>query len=273
MMSKFIISCTTCSLRGVSSDEILSTFEHAPKAGYWAWGLAHPPMFSYTGGLRWFNVEQIKREAHAAGLIVCTEVYGTNLPSSPVKITAVRDMTGMFDIARRLGSPLVVITGGRRNEEDPKSLDNSVEFLQELAKRIPEYPEVRLALEPHYNSRLMTLEDFRYVFKHINNSQIGITVDTGHFYTAGVDISAFIHEFGKKVFNVHLKDHVGQQSVPIGEGEIDLKGIVKALDEIGYEGALAIEIEPVDPEKLPGYARDAYIYMRRLVKEVTGQET
>jgi sugar phosphate isomerase/epimerase len=178
----------------------------------------------------------------------------------------------MFDIARRLGSPLVVITGGMRNEDDPKSLDNGVEFLQELAKRIPEYSEVRLALEPHYNSRLMTLEDFRYVFRHINSPQIGITVDTGHFYSAGVDIPAFIREFGKKIFNVHLKDHAGKQSVPIGEGEIDLKGIVKALDETGYEGALAIEIEPIDAEKLPGYVRDAYVYMRRLVKEVTGQE-
>ncbi|MDR0554494.1 MAG: TIM barrel protein, partial [Treponema sp.] len=85
-------------------------------------------------------------------------------------------------------------------------------------------------------------------------------------------IPAFIREFGKKVFNVHLKDHIGKQSVPIGEGEIDLRGIVKALDETGYEGALAIEIEPEEPAKLPGYVKDALVYMRRLVKEVTGQD-
>jgi sugar phosphate isomerase/epimerase len=271
-MSKFIISCTTCSLRGYSNDEILSTFEHAPRAGYWAWGLAHPPMFSRLGGLRWFNVEEMKRQAHDAGLIICTEVYGPNLPSTPVKTIDVRDMTGMFEVARRLGSSLVVITGGARNEDDPKALDNGVEFLQELAKRIPEYPEVRLALEPHFNSRLMTLEDFRYVFKHVNSPQVGITVDTGHFYKAGVDMPALIREFGKKIFNIHLKDHIGMQSVPIGEGEIDLKGIIKTLDEIGYEGALAIEIESVDPENKPSQIRDSYVYMRRLVKEVTGQE-
>ena len=30
----------------------------------------------------------------------------------------------------------------------------------------------------------------------------------------------------------------------IGEGEIDLRGIFAQLHEIGYEGALALEIEP-----------------------------
>jgi sugar phosphate isomerase/epimerase len=182
-------------------------------------------------------------------------------------------MMGMFEIAKKMESPLVVITGRRSNTEDPQALKNCVDFLGELSKRITEYPGIKLALEPHYGSTLSKRDDFRYIFDHIDSPQIGITVDTGHFHSAEVDTIAFIREFGKKVINIHLKDHKGKQSVPIGEGEIDLKGIVKALDDGGYEGALAIEIEPKDPEKLPGYARDSYVYMRRIVKEVTGQET
>jgi len=270
-MSKFIISCTTCSLRGVSSDEALSTFEHAPKAGYWAWGLAHPSLWA-LGAWRWFKAEELRKQAKAAGLIVCTEVYGPGLPNTPVRLSEVGDMLGMFEIAKIMESPLVVITGRRSNTDDPDALKNCVEFLRELSKRITEYPGIRLALEPHYGSSLQKRDDFRYIFDHIDSPQIGITVDTGHFHAAEVDTIALIREFGGKVLNTHLKDHVGKQSVPIGEGEIDLRGIVRALDSIGYEGALAIEIEPKDPEKLPGYARDAYVYMRNIVKELTGQE-
>ncbi|GHT95682.1 hypothetical protein FACS1894141_4750 [Spirochaetia bacterium] len=270
-MSKFIISCTTCSLRNVGNDEVLSTFEHAPRAGYWAWGLAHPSLWS-LGAWRWFDAKKMHREAIEAGLIRCTEVYGPGLPNIPVKIADVRDMAGMFEIAQDMESPLVVITGRGRNKDDPHALDNCVEFLNELAKRAEAYDGIRLALEPHYNSQVMTLEDYRYIFQRVTSPKIGITVDTGHFHAAGVNTIEFIKEFGNKVLNVHLKDHIGTQSVSIGEGEIDLKGIVKALDGIGYEGALAIEIEPEDHSKLPEYAKDAYLYMRKLVKEVTGQE-
>ena len=160
---------------------------------------------------------------------------------------------------------------GRGRKEGTEPLDFVVSFLNALDPKLDQF-DAMLALEPHYGSQLQTADDYRYIFGRIKSQNIGITVDTGHFYSAGVDIPAFIREFGDTIINVHLKDHIGKQSVSIGEGEIDLKGIVKALDGIGYEGALAIEIEPEDHSKLPEYARDAYLYMRKLVKEVTGQE-
>jgi sugar phosphate isomerase/epimerase len=271
-MSKFIISCCTCSLRGYANNEVKSTFEHAPSAGYWAWGMAYPPLFKTLGSQYWFNTEGLKQEALAAGLIHCSEVYAPNLPNYPVRIEDIRDITGIFEIARILESPLVVMTAKKKDDNNPAGLDYCVEFLRELTKRITIYKNIRLVLEPHYNHQLGSLEDFRYIFQRISAPQIGITVDTGHMHSAKIDIPAFIHEFGGRIYNVHVKDHVGTQSVPIGTGEINLAAIVKALDGIGYEGALGIEIESPDHENLPRYIKDAYVYMRRIVKDVTGQE-
>jgi sugar phosphate isomerase/epimerase len=59
--------------------------------------------------------------------------------------------------------------------------------------------------------------------------------------------------------------------VPLGAGEIDLRGYVEELDSIGYEGALAVELEVADPENLKRYSVEAAIYLRKLVFEVTGQ--
>ncbi|GHV13089.1 hypothetical protein FACS1894219_07310 [Clostridia bacterium] len=267
-MSHFTISCTTCSLRGASSDEVLATFEYAPKAGYFAWGIAGPPLWN-VGGWRWFDGKKVKRMADDAGLHICTEVYGPGVPNDKFSEQDVIDFAGMFEVAVDLESPLVVMTG-RGRKEGTEPLDYVVDFLNALDPKLDQF-DAMLALEPHYGSQLQTADDYRYIFSRIKSQNIGITVDTGHFYSAGVDIPAFIREFGDNIINVHLKDHIGKQSVPIGTGEIPIKEIVKALDEIDYEGALAVEIEPEDPPMLPQYCRDALVYLRGVVKEVTGQ--
>ena len=103
-------------------------------------------------------------------------------------------------------------------------------------------------------------------------------LDTGAMYRAialaglraGVDWEDLIRSYQRKIWNIHLKDHLGRQSVPIGQGEIDLKGLIGVLHEIDYRGALAVELEPVDTENLPRYIAEAYRYLDDLVREVTG---
>ena len=80
-----------------------------------------------------------------------------------------------------------------------------------------------------------------------------------------------IHRYPERIYNFHIKDDVGTQSVPLGTGEIDLRGYIEALHAIGYEGALAVELEVVDMENLPRYCSEAFVYLRDLVKEVTGK--
>jgi sugar phosphate isomerase/epimerase len=70
--------------------------------------------------------------------------------------------------------------------------------------------------------------------------------------------------------NVHVKDHIGTQSVDLGRGEVDLRGYIEALDAIDYQGALAVELEVADPENLPRYCAEAYEYLSGLVQDVTG---
>jgi len=55
---------------------------------------------------------------------------------------------------------------------------------------------------------------------------------------------------------LQVKDHIGTRSVPIGAGEVDLRGYIEALHAIGYEGALAVELEVEDPENLPRYVAE-----------------
>ena len=64
--------------------------------------------------------------------------------------------------------------------------------------------------------------------------RVGVCIDTGHFHSARVDTVAFIRRHASRIYNVHLKDHIGRVSVGIGRGEIDLASIISVLRSINY---------------------------------------
>ena len=143
-----------------------------------------------------------------------------------------------------------------------------IERLMALVEHLP----VRLALEPHHGSNFSVRADFDRIFSEIDHPKVGITIDTGHFHRSDVDWRSFIRAYGPRIWNLHVKDNRGQVSVPLGTGEIDLRGYVEELHALDFDGPLALELEVEDPENLPRYVTDAYAYLKRLVREVTGSD-
>jgi sugar phosphate isomerase/epimerase len=218
---------------------------------------------------RWVNIDLIIQCARDAGLEHCTEVYGAAFPTGSVAEAqaAAGFRAQLFAVARKMGSPLVVITGRPRTEG---GLEPTIAGIKALLPLIENNP-VRLALEPHFGSQIQFLEDYEAIFEQIKSPQVGITIDSGHFHSAGVDWKSLIHRFPERIYNFHIKDHMGMQSVPLGTGEIDLRGYIEELHAIGYEGALAVELEVIDPENLPRYCAEAFVYLSDIVKNVTGK--
>jgi sugar phosphate isomerase/epimerase len=218
---------------------------------------------------KWADIELIIQCARDAGLERCTELYGAAFPTGSVAEAqrAAAFRAQLFDVAIKMGSPLVVITGRPRIDGGLESTIAGIKTLLPLIENKP----VRLALEPHFGSQIQFLEDYEAIFEQIESPQVGITLDSGHFHSAGVDWKNLIRSYPARIYNFHVKDHIGTQSVPLGSGEIDLRGYIEELSAIGYEGALAVELEVVDPENLPRYCADAFIHLRNLVKEVTGR--
>jgi sugar phosphate isomerase/epimerase len=267
-MSRFVISGTTCVTRIPGKDEIAEFFLHAPEVGYKAWGAAGP-LFWTPGLVRWANIDLIKTCAAQAGLEICTEVYGPAFPNDSIAeaLNAVSERVLLFDAAEKLGSPLVVITGRPRKENGLLPTIAGIKALLPLIER----KSVKLALEPHFGSQIQSIEDYEAIFNQISSPQVGITLDSGHFQSAGVNWRSIIQQFPDRIYNFHVKDHVGTQSVPLGAGDINLRGYIEELDSIGYEGALAVEIEVADNENLKRYSAEAFVYLRKLVFDVTGQ--
>jgi len=262
-MGGMYLSCTTCALRGRGRDEIEETFRYAPAAGYRHWGLGGP--FTVEPGLiQWLDVDKIKRRMAEVGLETLTEIWTPPIPTESREAAAMgaEHVVMVAAVAVELNCDRIVQTGGPRQDQ---GIQHTINGLRTLLNRI-EGLSVRVCLEPHVNSQILTLEDYDAILGVLDTPMLGITVDTGHFHAAGVDWKYLIRRWPDRIYNVHLKDHIGPQSVAIGRGEIDLAGLVAVLREVGYQGPLAVEMEVRDPEKLHRYVREAYIYMTGLIE-------
>jgi len=263
-MSDLTLSCTTCALRGRGRDEIEETFRYAPQAGYTQWGLGGP--FTWEPGLiQWLDVQKILRRMKEVGLDTLTEVWTPPIrtESKEAAELGAEHVAMSAQVAVDLGCNRIVQTGGERREG---GLVQTVEGLHRLLDRIEGFP-VRVCLEPHVGSQILTREDFDTLMDELDTDRVGITVDTGHFHAGRVDWISLIRAHAERIYNVHLKDHVGKQSVPIGRGEIDLQALVSVLREVDYQGPLAVELEVEDPENLPQYIQEAYRTMTQWIGE------
>jgi len=115
--------------------------------------------------------------------------------------------------------------------------------------------------------------------------EVGILLDTGHAYAAGVDYAEILRKFGSRVVHIHLKDvrrdvlesarqndwsfnsavRNGMFTVP-GDGGIDFSAIGDFTRTSGYQGWVVVEAEQ-DPAKAAPrlYTARAYQFVRKLL--------
>jgi len=92
----------------------------------------------------------------------------------------------------------------------------------------------------------------------LGQENLGVLLDTGHALVVGEDVVSSIHHLGARLFHVHVDDNLGQrdQHLVPGDGIFDFVGMLRALNDIGYDGGLGAElgwgytIDPDPPAKL-----------------------
>ena len=143
---------------------------------------------------------------------------------------------------------------------------------------------VEASLHPHMGTMIETGEETQRV---LDGSQIGLCVDTGHLAAAGADPGAIVRAYPGRVRHVHLKDVdsalaaqvvAGSLSfadavrrgmfVPLGTGDVDVTGIVAALEGAGYRGWYVLEQDVMLPGEPDGEGPVADV--RRCLTYLTG---
>ena len=144
---------------------------------------------------------------------------------------------------------------------------------------------VKFGLEVHPTEIAFDIYSAERALQAIDNrEEFGFNFDPSHLIWQGVDPVEFIREFPDRIFHVHAKDAIvslnGKSGIlsshldfgdprrgwdfrSPGRGGVNFEEIVRALNQIGYEGPLSVEWEDSGMERDFG-AREACEFLQSL---------
>lgn len=132
-------------------------------------------------------------------------------------------------------------------------------LLDELAATAP--TGVRVAFHPHVASWIEAPDEVDRLAAALRGTRAGLCLDVGHYTVGGGDPVEAIRRHGPLIRHVHAKDvdptvlarmRAGELTgmwpairerifTELGNGVLDLRGVVEALDGIGYDGWIMVE--------------------------------
>jgi sugar phosphate isomerase/epimerase len=219
---------------------------------------------SYTW--RKFTLEQALARMQRLGLRHVEFATPHLPPDAPQsQIDAVLNLCRTYEVAPAAAGVLPFVKEIDRNRphfEFAKALgirvlsaDPTPDAFDSLDKLCEEY-QVAVAIHPHgpganalhrwYSAEviLAAVQD--------HHPLIGACLDTGHLircaqppFEKKLDPAEQIRMMGKRNFGLHLKDHDNEarRDVVYGEGALDVGAVLRALRDVGFEGAISIEYE------------------------------
>jgi inosose dehydratase len=146
------------------------------------------------------------------------------------------------------GAEHLVVGGGAKRTEDATAADYSAlaAALDEVA-RIADGHGLVASYHPHLTTIVETPEQIERV---LSRSSINFCPDTGHLQAAGGDPVELVRTYRERISYVHIKDiDASGGFVPLGEGVLDVRGVMDVLHETGYDGWVTVETDgwPGDP--------------------------
>ncbi|HUX58974.1 MAG TPA: sugar phosphate isomerase/epimerase [Bacteroidales bacterium] len=132
------------------------------------------------------------------------------------------------------------------------------ELLPYVEKKIKTF-DIKLAIHNHGPDNPL-FPNATDIWNHIKNfdSRIGICLDIGHTTRDGQDPSVDIERYGKRIYDIHVKDvdkaAKEGNTVEMGRGIIDIPKVVATLRKIEYSGTCSLEFEKDMKDPLVGIA-------------------
>ena len=144
-------------------------------------------------------------------------------------------------LAAQFGAEHLVVGGGAlrargAQADDYRRLGAGLERVVAIAERAGLVP----SFHPHLGTIVENPAQIAQTFAHTG---INFCPDTAHLYAAGGDPAELIRTYAQRIRLVHLKDYQGGQFLPLGQGEMDIGGILAALRAIDYNGWFGVELD------------------------------
>jgi inosose dehydratase len=177
------------------------------------------------------------------GLTLVSVYSGANFIFPDVLSEELARIEHVCKVAAEAGALSVVVGGGAKRAHGVRAGD--YDRLAEALDRVNDIARA-CGLTAHYHPHLTTLaetpEEVRSVF---SKTKIRFCPDTAHLAAGGADLPEMLREHRERISFVHLKGWQREpfRFTPLDEGDLDMTAILRALDEIKFEGWIATELD------------------------------
>ncbi|HEV2742089.1 MAG TPA: TIM barrel protein [Rubrobacter sp.] len=282
-----------------------------------SWGVIEVPDWGYQ-----MTADRVLKEASSLGLTAVEAGPEGLLPEDP---SAVRDLLSRYDLTlvggfvpavlhepalregelaavegrarffAAAGADVLVLAATPSSEDygDLVEIDDgawgtlfeSLKMVEEVCGR----HGLAVSLHHHYGT---VIESDEQVKRFLENSEMGLCLDTGHLAIGGSDPVEIAELAGGRVNHVHLKDvdlglaarlaarelsfreaaHMGAFR-PLGEGDVDVEAVLDRVEGSGYSGWYVLEQDSVvegEPPEGEGPVSDVGKSLRFLEARIRG---
>jgi sugar phosphate isomerase/epimerase len=203
------------------------------------------------------NRDEVKKLADTYGLGIPT--LGTGMaatqegltlsdPDPEIRRRAVIRVKEHITLAAHLNSAVTIGSMNGRLGNDPQKRpihrEAALDCLRECSKAATE-AGVTILLEPlnrYECDYLNTLEEGVGVIRQVGTPSLKLLTDTFHMNIEETDITASLRTAGPELGHVHLAD--SNRQAP-GHGHLDVRGVLRVLQEMEYQGYLSFEVLPL----------------------------
>ena len=190
-------------------------------------------------------------------------------PLSEERQSTIDHYKEVVDLAADLGAPLVLyiagwlVFGTTRQEGFRYSTDCLAEVARHAATR-----SITIVVEPtSADSNLIeTADDALELMRASGEPNVKVMFDTYHVMYRNEVSSDYVHAMAPHLAHIHCAD---TDRLAPGDGEVNWRGVLQAVKDVGYDGYLTMEIgfnnRRGDPDD---YAFRALSYLKNLEREL-----
>ena len=202
--------------------------------------------------------DEIKKASEETGVLIEGMVDSVHWktclsdPSPKVRDNAVKALEKALHDCKDLGGTSVLLVPGVVNAD--VSYDQCYQRSQEQIRKVIPLAEqlgVKIAIEDVWNNFLLSpLEAARYV-DEFNSPAVGWHMDLGNIVAYGYP-EQWVRILNKRIVKLHVKEFSRKKmneegrgkgfNVKLGEGDINWKAVMQALDEVGYHTWMCAEV-------------------------------
>jgi len=156
------------------------------------------------------------------------------------------EAAGEFDCQLLIPVP----SPGKNGVGEQAAITQTASALSQMADRYGDEMKLGLEFLGMRSCSINNLHAAVETIKHVGKSNVGLVVDSFHMHVSDSKFSEITELDAEQIFLVHVNDAESGQKSKLtdanrlypGQGVIDLKSFYSALQQVGYNGCLSLEL-------------------------------